>query len=144
MRYGPGFGSTFLYYFVTTTIIMTAVALRATPLSLESGMPQACGAIMGLLGGLLGGYLNRTTTFTVASTKPAKTVATLKAILADMGYELSEESDQLEGDILLYQRSGLRALLSGNVFLDLEKRQVTVAARASSLKSIQLKLEQED
>ena len=142
MRYGPGFGSTFFYYFVTTTIIMTAVCLRATHLSLDSGLPQACGAVLGILGGLLGGYLNRTTTFSVASTNRLKTLENLKSILADMGYELSEESDRLEDDIQLYQRSGLRAFLSGNVFLHVEKRQITVAARSMSLKAIQFTLDQ--
>ena len=144
MRFGPGFASTFLYYFVTTTIIMTAIALRATGLSLDSGFPQQFGLIAGLLGGLAGGYFNRTTTFSVASAKPAKLLTTLQDILNEMGYELSEDSDRLDDNISLYQRSGLSAFFSGNVFLQIEDRQVTVAARSMSLKRIQSALEEAD
>ena len=142
MQFGPGFASTFFYYFVTTTIITTAITLRATGLSLDSGVPQQFGLAVGLLGGVTGGYFNRTTTFSVASTNPAKLMKTLQQILEEMGYELSEDSDRLDDNISQYQRSGLRAFLSGNVFLQEEKRQVTVAARSISLKRIQSALDE--
>ena len=144
MQFGPGFASTFLYYFVTTTIIMTAIALRTTGLSLDSGLPQQFGLIVGIVGGLTGGYLNRTTTFSVVSTNPTKLLKSLKQILAEMGYELSEETDLLDENISLYQRSGLRAFLSGNVFLQVEEQQVTVAARSISIKRIQSALDEAD
>ncbi|MEM9214783.1 MAG: hypothetical protein AAGD25_10595 [Cyanobacteria bacterium P01_F01_bin.150] len=141
MRFGPGFASTFLYYFVTTTIIMTAIALRATGLGLDSGFPQQFGLLIGLLGGMAGGYFNRTTTFSVSSASPTKLLKLLETILADMGYEVSEESERFDDDIALYQRSGLRSFFSGNVFVQIEKRQITVAARSISLKRIQAALE---
>ena len=144
MRFGPGFASTFFYYFVTTTIIMTAIALRSTGLSLDSGIPQQLGLILGLLGGGVGGYFNRTTEFEVSSTNPAKLVRSLEAVLEEMGYEVNEEEDELEDNISLYQRVGLRALFSGNVFVQVETRKVTVAARFISMKRIQAALEELD
>lgn len=142
MQFGPGLASTFLYYFVVTTIIMTAIASRATSLSLDSGLPQQLGVGIGLLGGAIGSYFNRTTSFTMASTTPKTLVKSLKTILTDMGYELSEDRDRLDDDILLYQRSGFSALFSGNVFLQLEERSITVAARSSCINRIQKALEE--
>lgn len=144
MSFGPGFASTFLYYFVTTTVIMTAITLRATGLSLDSGYPQQFGLMMGILGGLVGGYFNRTSTFTVASSKPSDQLESLESILAGMGYEASEMGDRFDDTVSLYQRSGLSALVSGKVFVQLEKRQITVAARSISLKRIQAALESEN
>lgn len=121
---------------------MTAIALRATGLTLESGLPQQFGLALGLFGGVVGGYFNRTATFVVSSTNPAKLVKSLEEILVDMGYGVSEEDDLLDENVSLYQRSGLRAFFSGNVFIQVETHQITVAARSISLKRIQSALDE--
>jgi hypothetical protein len=65
MQFGPGLAATFLYYFASTGIVLTMIASRGANLSIDTGIPQAVGAIGGTIAGIFGTYFNRTISFTV-------------------------------------------------------------------------------
>lgn len=138
MQFGPGFAATFLYYFTSTAVIFTLVASQALGLSLQTNIPQQLGAIGGLAAGLIGAYFNRTITLTVPVQNQQEFLTKLNETLAQLGYQQSEE---LEDQIWVYQRSGLSKAVSGKVFVQLEAGSATIASRAIQLNAIRKQIE---
>jgi len=133
MQSGPGFAATFLYYFATTGVIFTLVAMQGLGLSTTSGLPQQLGIAGGVVAGLIGAYFNRTLTITVPFQNRKKFLATLETALNAMGYQQVTEED----DSRVYQRSNLSKWLSGKIYVQLEKNQATIASRAVHIRQLQ-------
>lgn len=134
MSFGPGFWPTFLYYFVSTTLITAFVSSKGLGVSLESGLPLRWGLILGAIAGIAGGYFNRTVTFSVEFNSRKKFLRNLNDVLAQMGYSQTSELEdsETEDDILIYQKSALGGLLSGKVFVQIGKGKAIFASRSVS------------
>jgi hypothetical protein len=133
MQFGPGFLPTFLYYFTGATIIFTLLAVKGLGLSLETGIPAQLGVVSGLIVGGVGTYLNQTTTFSIQFRDRKKFLKELKTSLNELGYEPTSEVDGIQ----IYERSSVRKLLSGRIYIQLEGNQATIAGRAASMRRLQ-------
>ncbi|NJR63783.1 MAG: hypothetical protein HC769_36470 [Cyanobacteria bacterium CRU_2_1] len=47
MEFGPGFLTTFLYYFTSAAILSAIVIVKGAGMGLETGFPQEIGAMRG-------------------------------------------------------------------------------------------------
>ncbi|MGF1538585.1 MAG: hypothetical protein ACFB4J_19155 [Elainellaceae cyanobacterium] len=138
--FGPGFTATFLYYFTSAAILTALVAARGLNVSLASGVPQQLGLIVGLLAGWAGGYFNRTVELSVVLPK-RRALGQVEEALGEMGYGLAESAQWDEGNpVRIYQRSPLRQLLSGRIYLQQADSQITVAGRAGHLRDLRRRL----
>lgn len=133
MQSGPGFAATFLYYFATTGIIFTLVAMQSMELSTASGVPQQLGIAGGVVAGLVGVYFNRSQTIAIPLQNQKQFLATLEPALNAMGYQQTSEAD----NIRIYERSNLSKWLSGKIYVQLEKDQATIASRAIHIRQLQ-------
>lgn len=133
MQSGPGFAATFLYYFATTGVIFTLVAMQGMGFSNASGVPQQLGIAGGIVAGLVGAYFNRTLTITVPFQNRQKFLATLETALNAMGYQQISEAD----DTRIYERSNLSKWLSGKIYVLIEKNQATITSRAIHIRQLQ-------
>jgi hypothetical protein len=145
-QFGPGFLSTFLYYFATTAIVTTFIASKGLHLAVGTGLPQQLGLVLGILAGLLGGYFNRTTHFSVAFTQQKAFLKALDDALSKLGYtKVSSDDDSSSDDenenVLVYRRSMLGRFLSGRVFVQVKPREATIASRAIQLNRIRQEVE---
>lgn len=136
MGYGPGFTATFLYYFVTTTLVATFVVSKGLGLPISSGYPSQIGLAIGLVAGLLGGYMNQSTSCSIAFDDPDTFKETLTSALDDMGYSHAYDDE----GVSVYTRSPLRQLLSGKIFVKFETGEVTVTSRSVHIKDLQRRL----
>jgi hypothetical protein len=136
MQFGPGFTATFLYYFATTGVIFTLVAMQSMGLSPTSGLPQQLGIAGGLVAGLIGAYFNRSMTIAVPLSNQKKKLAPLETALRTMGYQQVSEEDTVR----VYERSNLSKWLSGKIYVQIEKDQATIAGRAVHIRRLQKEL----
>lgn len=137
MLTGPEFFTTFLYYFVCTTLIVLLVISRSMGISLESRFPYVIGILMGLVAGLIGAYLNRSVTFSTTLKGNSKTFKkTFEKTLSEMGFE---QSGQME-DFTIYCKSSFKTLFAGRVLVKTEKDVVTIISRSSTVKRLQKQL----
>jgi hypothetical protein len=136
MGYGPGFASTFLYYFVTTTLVATFVVSQGLGLKISSGYPSQIGLVIGIFAGLLGGYMNRTMSCSIAFDDKETFKNTLKEALDDMGYRHAYDDE----NVSVYVRSPIRQLLSGKIFVQFDEKDVTIASRSVHIKDLQRRL----
>ncbi|MEO1402197.1 MAG: hypothetical protein AAFV72_13270 [Cyanobacteria bacterium J06635_1] len=144
MPKGPGTGFTFLYYFASTSLVGTLLASQVLHVSLSTGIPNQIGVVLGVFGGGVGTYFNRSQTLELPVKGKKELLNRLNPILSDMGYTLAEDSEELaEG--LIYQRSGLRSLLSGKVYVtwaqkQADQKQAIVTSRAVHIRTLQKQL----
>ncbi|MEM9164792.1 MAG: hypothetical protein AAGC54_17215 [Cyanobacteria bacterium P01_F01_bin.4] len=136
---GPGTGFTFLYYFASTSLVGTLLASQVLHVSLSSGIPNQIGVVLGVVGGAVGTYFNRSQTLNLPIKGKKELLNRLNPILTDMGYALAEDSEEPAAG-LIYQRSGLRALLSGKVYVTLAPKQAILTSRAVHIRTIQKQL----
>lgn len=128
---GPGAISTFLYYFVMTTLIMTILSLQFG-LAQEFGVPLIVDPIIGLVGGTLGAYFNRSITISVPFKNRKTFQRGLDSVLEEMGYSCDREMD----DWMVYRRSSLRELLSGKIYVKLEEGVATLSSRSVHIQTL--------
>lgn len=135
-QFGPGATSTFLYYFSTTSLVVSIAASRALHVGWGTSAPQQIGLLGGLLAGGLGAYFNRTTSFTI----PLKTKGDRGAFLSrlvDTMSQLGYQQKEQDGELYVYERQNLGKYLSGKVFVMLEAEQATIASRAIQVRQVQ-------
>lgn len=133
MQSGPGFSATFLYYFASTGVIFTLVAMQSMGLHSAAGLPQQLGIAGGVVGGLVGAYFNRSMTIVVPFQNQKQFLSTLEAALNSMGYgQVSQEED-----VHVYERSNLSKWFSGKIYVQMEKQQATIASRAVHIRQLQ-------
>lgn len=136
MPKGPGFLPTFLYYFSGTALVTTLLAVKALDVGLNTGIPNQLGLVVGLLGGMVGAYFNRSVTLEVPFKGKKTFLKTLNSALAEMGYEPTSETNE----IAIYQRSRLRQLLSGRVFVQIAGNTATISSRSIHIKGLKKRL----
>ncbi|NJL87454.1 MAG: hypothetical protein HC886_18085 [Leptolyngbyaceae cyanobacterium SM1_1_3] len=133
---GPGFGFTFLYYFAGIGLITTLLVAQSLHVGLETGFPAQLGTGVGLLGGLLAAYFNQTLALELPFKGKQQFLRSLNQALSEMGYTLVDE----EAGALVYQRSPLRQLFSGRVYVLLSDKSATVFSRAIHIRNLQRRL----
>jgi uncharacterized protein YneF (UPF0154 family) len=137
MLTGPEFLTTFLYYFICTTLIVLLTISQGMGISLDR-FSYVIGMLMGLVAGLIGAYFNRSVTFSTPLKGNPKTFKrTFEKTLSDMGFELNGQME----DFTIYCKSPLKTLFAGRVLVKIEKDVVTIMSRSSTVKRLQEKLE---
>ncbi len=138
---GPGWGLTFLYYFLGTAMVSTLLASKSLGVSLDTGLPSQFGLLLGIIGGILGTLVNRSSMLELPIRNPKKFKQQLDTVLADMGY--TEVSDARSDGVLVYGRPLLRQLLSGKVYVQLNPKQAAISSRVSHIRQIKRQLANE-
>jgi hypothetical protein len=133
MQFGPGFTATFLYYFVSTTILFTLVSTQALDLGIGTGIPQQVGILAGLIAGLMGAYFNQTKTIAVNFDNKQTFLKNLDQALSQIGYQQASQTD----DLIIYERPGLGKFVAGKVYVQVHQESATIATRSVQLKRIQ-------
>ncbi|NJL45003.1 MAG: hypothetical protein HC922_03160 [Leptolyngbyaceae cyanobacterium SM2_3_12] len=136
---GPGFGLTFLYYFCSTALVTTLLAVKTLGIGLDTGIPNQFGLVFGVVGGGLGALLNRSSTVEIPFSNLKKFKPQLDTALAEMGYT-EDPSANLDG-ILVYRRSFLRQLLSGKIYVLLNNHQAQISSRIVHVRRLKGRLE---
>ena len=137
---GPGFGITFIYYFVGTALITTLLATQTLGLGLETGRPNQFGLLFGIIGGLVGASVNRSDSLTLTCPSQKTFKQQLNTILAEMDYV--KAPDARADGILVYQRPGLQGLFSGRIYVLISGNQAHLSSRKSHLRRLRQQLEQ--
>ncbi|MEO0456102.1 MAG: hypothetical protein AAF152_05895 [Cyanobacteria bacterium P01_A01_bin.114] len=143
---GPSAAFTFLYYFASTSLVGTLFASQVLHLSLSTGVPNQLGVLIGLIGGAVGTHFNRSQTLKLPVKGKKELLNRLSPILTDMGYTLVQAPETAAPETpdsdpsLIYQRSGLRALLSGRVYVTIGPKGATLTSRAVHIRKIQKQL----
>jgi len=139
MQTGPGFFPTFLYYFVTTFLLMTLVSSQGLGISISTGVPPQIGLVLGLLAGIAGGYFYRTVTLSQTFEDKQKFVAHVTGILADMGYSPAPSTS--DGDELtVYQRPFPSRLFSGKVYVQTKDDTANISSRSIHISGLKKQL----
>ena len=128
---GPGAIATFLYYFATTTLIMTILSLQFG-LAQEFRVPLIVNPIIGLVGGTLGAYFNRSITISVPFKNRKTFQRELDSILEKMGYSRDGDLD----DWLVYRRSSIRQIFSGKIYVKLEEGLAMFSSRSVHVQAL--------
>lgn len=136
---GPGFGLTFLYYFVGTALVTALLATQTLGVGLETGQPNQFGLLFGIVGGLVGASLNRSGSLVLTCPNQKSFRQQLNTILAEMDY--SEVPDARTDGILVYQRSGLQGMFSGRIYVLITGKQAQLGSRNSHLRRLRQQLE---
>jgi hypothetical protein len=136
---GPGFGVTFLYYFVGSALVTTLMATQTLGIGLETGQANPFGLLFGVIGGLVGASFNRSSTLTLTCPNQKTFKQQLTNILAEMGY--SEVPDARDDGILIYQRTGLSGRFSGKIYVLIEGKTANLGSRVSHLRRLRQQLE---
>jgi hypothetical protein len=136
---GPGFGATFLYYFLGTALVTTLLATQTLGMTLETGIPTQFGLLVGAVGGLIGAFANRSNTLVVPCPSEKKFNQQLDTVLTDMGYSQDQEAS-IE-NVLVYRRPPLRQAFSGKVYVLIQDNQAQIRSRAIHISSIKQRLE---
>lgn len=129
---GPGAGLTFLYYFAGTALVGTFLATQSLHLSLTSGVPSQLGSMIGLVGGLVGTYFNASKTLELPTKGKKKLLNQITPILTNMGYTQTEAIDS----IVVFQRSNLRSLFSGKIYLYVGDKTAIFVSRATHIRAL--------
>ncbi len=141
MHTGPGFLSTFLYYFSGTTLIATLILARGVSLEGYSPLPTELGLLVGVIGGLIGATLNRTVTLEIPLAGKRQFASTLRQTLADLGYvEIPPTADTQTANLTIYARPRLAGLFSGKIFVQLDPQTATIASRAHTVRRLRDRL----
>lgn len=139
---GPGFLPTFLYYSSGTALVVAFLASKSLGLGLETGLPSLYGLVFGVFGGLVGSYFNRSQVLEVPFSNRKTFTAQLEAALGEMGYVPVPAAD-LGADwpgVAVYQRSALRRMFSGRVYVQMGDRQAILSSRAIHLRGLKKRL----
>ncbi|MGF1499909.1 MAG: hypothetical protein ACFB8W_24235 [Elainellaceae cyanobacterium] len=138
--FGPGFFATFLYYFASMALLSTFVAIKGLGLGISTGIPQQLGLVAGVVAGVLGGYFNRTMAIALPIQNQTKFLNTLNQTLEAMDYHPNPELDWEDG-VRVYERSPLRKLFSGRVYVQIEAQQAIIASRAVHVRNLRRRLD---
>ncbi|MEM8544491.1 MAG: hypothetical protein AAGF66_10960 [Cyanobacteria bacterium P01_H01_bin.119] len=140
--FGPGFFLTFLYYFSGSTLLASLMAAQSLQIPYGTGIPMQMGAAIGLFGGTIGGYFNRSATLEVPFNGKRKTfLERLNPILDEMGYRRADTVEDETGEIWVYQRSLLRQMFSGKIYVQLQANAATITSRAVHLRGLRRQLQ---
>jgi hypothetical protein len=136
MSSGPGFFTTFLYYFVTAGLITSLVISNQTGASVTSSEIYRAGILAGLIAGLVGASLNRGVTISVPVKNTKKFTKNLDQALTEMGFH---KKSQLE-DCTLYEKPNMAGMFSGKVLVQVEQDTASISARSRIMNVLRKKI----
>lgn len=140
MLSGPGFAVTFLYYFSTTTLIVTFLVAQETHVNFLAPANFQMGIVTGTLVGLVAAYFNHNITIDIEFKKKRTFINKLNQALSQMGLD-----EQMQvGDFVVYYKSGLKKFLSGKISIKMEKKSAIIMGRSSQVKQLKRNLDQEN
>ena len=134
---GPGVVFTFVYYFSGATLVTVLFTVKTLGVGFSSGITGQFALIAGSLGGGLGVFFTRTKTLEISVSKPKVFAQKVEETLAEMGYSLTETVD----DIAVYQRSQLRWLFSGDIYVQKQDKAVVFVSRAANIRRLEKRLQ---
>lgn len=139
MQSGPGALATFLYYFVSTTLIVVLLIQQGVGEAAvgSSGNPFTVGVLFGLLAGGVGTYFNRHEVLTIPAKNQKAFLQKLNTVLTGMGFT---EADPIEA-IKVYERPIPSRFFSGKLFVQTENEALTLSGRSRLVRSLRKKLE---
>ncbi len=137
MNAGPGLWTTFLYYFVMTTLIGSVTASQALETSPTSPIAVQIGTVLGGLAGILGTYFNRSLTWELPIQGQKSFWNRLEQILAELNVErLPESEEEEEANVRIYRRSGRGSWFAGRLYVQVEGEQAQFLGRASLIRKL--------
>jgi hypothetical protein len=147
MIQGPGYALTFLYYFSITVVLVTIAGVQGLGYGWQDRELYQVAVPFALFVGSIGAYFNQSTTLTIAFQQKSAFQKQLQTALQDLGYaniSAAETSDRTTGGIangaIVYQRPGLSKFLSGQIFVQLDNKQVMISGRASLINRLEKRL----
>ncbi len=140
MQSGPGFITTFLYYFVGTSFIVAFIVSQGidNPELLDTlGNPFKVGILFGLVAGGIGAYFNSHGVMELPIKNQSAFLQQLNAVLAERGYAETMEMDGVK----VYQRPMPGGFFAGKLFVQIEKTAATISGRSTKVRSLRKTLE---
>jgi hypothetical protein len=128
----PGFWLTFLYYFSVTNLIVILVISQGMRISFYDQSLYQLSVLIGLIAGLLGANFNRSVTISASFKNQKIFLKTLNETLAEIGFT---PKSQVE-DFTVYEKSAIKTLFSGKIFVHIEKNSATIIGRSHIIKKI--------
>lgn len=136
MIQGPGYAVTFLYYFVITAVIGLVLGHQGMEIGWRDPLLYRVAVPFALFAASIGAYINHNTLMTIPTNKQSATAKQLQTILQNRGYEVIDS----ELGVTTYSRAGLSKFLAGQVFVQIEPRQILLSGRAKLLQAIEKQL----
>lgn len=139
MVQGPGYGLTFLYYFAITAVIAILLGHQGTGVSWQDPALYKISVPFALLVASIGAYINQNTLLSIPLPKQSARVTkvqALKTLLDRMGYAELEDDEGIQ----IYRRTGLAKYLSGDLFVQVENKEILISGRSSMLNQIEKQL----
>ena len=140
MQAGPGFVPTFLYYFVSTTLIVVFIISNGLSEAEKSAFfdnPFQVGILLGLVAGGVGAYFNSYESFDFCLEKHGSNSKILAETLATMGYEKSQEIDHAS----IYERPFPGNFFAGKLILQFSENTVSISGRSNCIRTLKKLLE---
>jgi hypothetical protein len=135
MQSGPGFAPTFLYYFVSTTLITLLVISQGLPDPQQQevlGNPFPVALLLGVLAGGLGAYFNAYEQIELPIKNRGGDLKTLTQTLTDMGYAEVKEVEQVK----VYERSFPSNIFAGKLLVEFQEKSVLISGRANRIRTL--------
>lgn len=157
MLSGPGFWTTFLYYFAMTVVIGGLTASQALHISPTSPTAVQVGILLGAIAGLGGGYFNRSVIWELPvqgrkaffnRLQQSLQALKLEALVDDSTSDSFQDSKTSQGKaqrrskesedaaVQVYGASGAGAFFSGRLYVRVEDGKAELMGRASTIKRL--------
>lgn len=130
---GPGPVFTFAYYFSGAALIATLVVVKALGAGLGTGITGQLALAAGSIGGTLGVLFNRTKTLEISVSGRRAWKQPLEQALTARGYTLAAT----EGPVSVYQKSRLRRLFAGDIYVYHHDQTVVLVSRAANIRALE-------
>lgn len=145
MQSGPGYLTTFLYYFVVTSFIVAFIinqGIDDPELTNLLGNPFQVGILFGVLAGGIGAYFNSHGVLELPIKNEARFFQQLNAVLAQRGY-IEVEAMQVDG-VKVYQRPLPGGFFAGNLYVQIDNNLAKISGRSTKVRSLRKQLETAD
>ncbi len=155
---GPGFWTTFLYYFATTVVIGGLTASQALHISPTSPTAVQVGILLGAIAGLGGAYFNRSVIWALPIQGRKIFLNRLEQSLQALKLEALEEDDldpdlfqapddgqgepqgsskeSKDATVRVYGSSGAGSFFSGRLYVKVQSNTAELMGRASTIKRL--------
>ncbi len=140
MIQGPGYGLTFLYYFAITAVIGLVLGHQGTGIGWQDPLLYRVAVPFALFAASIGAYINHNTLVTIPTNQQSATAKQLQTILQQRGYEAIDS----DAGVTTYSRSGLSRFLAGQVFVQVEPKQIMLSGRAKMVQMLEKQMNKAD
>ncbi len=138
---GPGFATTFLYYFALATLIVAIATMEILHVGAQSATPYQYGVAFALPFGLINALTKSSKTMSVEIANQNQFRQQLNQVLTELKYESDEEPELDDG--VMYQtfrRAGVAGWLTGAVYVAIAENEAAIASRRSTIKKLSKQL----